>query len=462
MKLRTCILAALTLSACYGDVCVEFFDGKCPSEGGAAGTAGTGGGGNNQGGGGDGGIGGSGGNAGGGGNSGGGGEGGMTPTQCIPAEGVTIGADCGVFVESGADGNGQQATPTANLQNAVTAASANGGEFRNVYICGSDSLAQTASLVVVNGVNIYGGLNCGTWDYNEVNVPTIQGPADVPAVLVQNGSSTMQGLTVSAPNAGALGASSIGIIVDGSADLSLVSASVTSGNGQAGVDAEPFTMMATAGDAGDNGQPGCTGTMVLGGGSGGERNCVGSSPSAGGPGGGGTNGTSGGPGGPGEDSGGMAGSGQGVGSCSSGLSPVGAAAAGLNAAQETALGDLTISGYSQSSPGAGEVGAGGKGGGGGGGGKECVIAMDVVGPSGGGGGSGGCGGAGGPSGGGVGGPVAAVAAVATGVVTQTRTNDLSAGTPGSGGPGAGAAPMGATAQSCEGVMLLASGTGTCE
>jgi hypothetical protein len=435
MKLRTCILAALTLSACYGDVCVEFFDGKCPSEGGAAGTAGTGGGGSNPGGGGDGGIGGSGGNNGGGGNSGGGGEGGMTPTQCIPAEGVTIGAECGVFVQAGASGNGQQATPTANLQTAVTAASANGSRFRNVYICGSDSLAQTASLVVNNGVNIYGGLNCVTWDYNDANVPTIQGPADVAAVLVQNGSSTLQGLAVSAPNAGALGASSIGIIVEGSADLSLVSASVTSGNGQPGEAGEPFTMMATAGVQGDPGLAGCAGMVGLAGGFGGDQtNCVGSSPTAGGPGGGGTSGTSGGNGNPGDDSGGLAGAGQSGGSCTSGQSPVDIAAAGPDATSETALGTLTVNGYIPAAPGSGGVGVGGKGGGGGGGGKECTVNSNIVGPSGGGGGSGGCGGAGGPSGAGGGASFGVVLLAGAGLTISDSV--VAAGSGGVGGAGA--------------------------
>ena len=129
MKLRTCILAALTLSACYGDVCVEFFDGKCPSEGGAAGTAGTGGGGSNQGGGGDGGIGGSGGNAGGGGE---GGTGGTNP-GCEP-NAESIGDDCGVYVSTMGtpNGPGTKLAPLSSLPEAIETANAKPAGSKNV------------------------------------------------------------------------------------------------------------------------------------------------------------------------------------------------------------------------------------------------------------------------------------------------------------------------------------------
>ena len=164
-----------------------------------------------------------------GGGGGTGGEGGGIQPGCMPAEGESVTANCGVFVASGSNGDGSQGNPYGS----VVAAVAGIGSANAIYVCGGDTF--TGSVDLPPGVSLFGGFDCATWSYAGANaLPTVLGDPDVPAMrIVGAGTSTIMSVRIEAPNAVADGASSIGLVVS-EATVDVIDAEIVAGDGMAG------------------------------------------------------------------------------------------------------------------------------------------------------------------------------------------------------------------------------------
>lgn len=389
MKLRA-ISLTLILTACYGDVCEEFFDGNCPGNGGtgaAGATGGTGGVGAD---------GGTGGNMGG--TGGDGGTGGMMP-GCELADGMEVGSDCGVFVgtTSGAGALGSKSNPYLNLPDAL----ANLTASADIYVC--NDFTETGSFTIPDGVRIFGKLSCGTYAYDPASTgPLFTSTPSNPVFRVE-GDATLFGIRANATTATNMGANAIGVLVTGGT-LELTESAVTVAAGSLGANgAAPVDAMAPSGAVGTVGTAGCDGSSAtnLGGPGGPASACLVSTDAGDGGDGGnglnnteGTDGTTGGPNG----TGGALGTKQTAGApCGDGMSS-GTVMHGGTGMAVAALGSLNAAApyYQVPATEQADEGISGKGGGGGGGGKQC--APGSAGPGGGGGGAGGCGGLGGNSG----------------------------------------------------------------
>jgi hypothetical protein len=355
---------------------------------------------------------------------------------------MVLGDDCGVYVDPMAadGGNGTKAMPF----NSLVTATAMLGDAKQINVCGEGDLP--GSIELGSGVFLFGGFTCGsTWTYADDNpVSTIVGDADVPALTLSgSGDRTIQSIKVRAPNAVALGASSIGVLADG-AQATLRFVEITTGNGAPGV-----TVTSAAAEAkamnGVAGGDGCMMNMgTVGGGGGGQNMCqlgVNMVSREGGSGGQGTNAaTNGGNGENGEPQpqsagGGLGGKRQDASSCDNGEEgEAGVAGTPGQGGQAGDQGSLSSTGYvgASGSPGEGP-GLPGGGGGGGGGANQCG-AMGA-GPSGGGGGAGGCGGAPG-DGGGPGGASIGIVSIDSDITLETNVSVFV----GNGGTGGGGAP----------------------
>jgi hypothetical protein len=339
-----------------------------------------------------------------------GGPDGGTDPSCIPSQAKgPVSEACGIFVTSsqGSDMNtGSKATPVASLAQAIQLAQAGS---RRVYAC-AESFAE--AIVVPAGVEIYGGLDCKTgWSYSDAARTMIAGPADqVPLKLSSGveGTTRLENVSVTAPDATIPGGSSIAVIADNVA-AELTRCDLFAGAGQKGADGVTPLTAPTPGASGLKGSNACLPDNMVLGGAGGVTACdtVTSKGGDGGKGGitavdsgagqGGIDGmppeVMAGKGGP-----GAAGA---VGCGGGGEGREGdSGAPGLGG---TGNGTISIAGFTGASGQEGGTGTPGQGGGGGGGYKSASVCgnpptMDGPGASGGGGGGGGCGGKGGGGG----------------------------------------------------------------
>jgi len=446
------IVSSLLLSGCYGTACEEYPD-ICPSGSGGAGGATTSTGGGNVGG------------------AGQGGGGGL-PTDCTPSEGVAIPATCGVFVKSGASGDGTQASPFGTIVDASTSL----GGSKAIYVCGGDTFAD--SVEIAGGVSIFGGLDCANWESSKSAAhPKIVGDADVPALKIAGrGESKLWSIDVESPSATSAGASSIALLVsdatldvdesdlkagdgaNGAAPPAQLSQASAADGGSAGVNAG--TMPANAPTNASGGDNSCGATTLQGGfgGKGGDKDQAVKD------GGNGTLGDSGAGGDPGIGQTGatlncVAGQGLGGGGTSGDNGPIGGGA--------TELGSLTSNGFTPADGDPGQPGEHGTSGGGGGGSKATST---TYGAGGGAGGAGGCGGAGGVPGAGGGSSFALVSLNATVTMSSSVVLHVGAGGDGGqGGPGqfgqpggaigAGGTGAGAVVDACSGGKGGAGGAG---
>ena len=281
------------------------------------------------------------------------GGGGGLPTDCAPTEGVAIPETCGVFVKSGATGNGSQASPFGTVVEASTSL----GGAKAIYVCGGDVFAGSVQLA--GGVSIFGGLDCASWEYsNSAAHPKIEGDADMPALKIAGvGDSALLSIDIESPNAVAPGASSIAVVVS-ETTLNVEQASISARNGAVGVIGAPQTKTTIPAAAiGKNGTDGCKGGagVIGGGGGGGQQTCQAISVN-GGLGGSGTvdpDGGNGNPGKPTPNPGGTSGIGEMTGSCTNGGDgqPGPSGSPGLGADAE--LGILSETGYLGPAGGAG-------------------------------------------------------------------------------------------------------------
>jgi hypothetical protein len=372
----------------------------------------------------------------GGGEGGDGGGGGTIDPGCIPSmlpTGESISGECGVFVAAGATGAGTKDDPTSDLPAALASVPAN----QAVYICGTATF--TGTFAAQGGRSIFGGVACGAWTYDAASRPTLMGVADSPTLTVSgSGATKLEDFDVESVDAVAAGASSIGVLVDGtSTDLARVDVTAKAGaTGAAGTaQAKEMTPATANGGPGTNG---CLGMTSSAGGPAGQQTC-GVTLVDGGSGGQGSNSGSGGPGGDGEPTlqqGGKGGKAETTSlpvACDNGTEgDPGIAGNAGPGAQAADLGVLSGAGFTGALGGAGLTSGGpGQGGGGGGGANACTGA----GPGGGGGGAGGCGGNPGNGGGGGGGSFALVSINATVNLTAVSLVSGAGGTGGAGDAG---------------------------
>ena len=356
----------------------------------------------------------------------------------------------GVFVSpTGSDttGNGTQAAPYATVTKAATVAVSKG--LSDVFACGGTyTTALELGGTTVDGINVYGGLECTNWTYSATAVATIAPGTPGPALLLQN---LTKGMTFAdfafvSANATGNGGSSNAVLVANATGVVFERVTMTAGNATG---AAPVTTGSNY--SGATAPSGSTPTGATGG-AGGTAVCVYGQSQGGvggnsvaGPTGNGASGTS--------DpvattSPGYTGTGGTYGStnCSGNAFPGANGSAPAAAVGAQNWGTLTASGWTPQAGGTGQPGNPGQGGGGGGG-------ITVLLTGGGGGGAGGCGGAGGPGGAGGG---SSFALLSYQSFIQLQTCTLSAGNGGNGASGApgqvgeaGGAP-GGSATSCGG------------
>lgn len=327
----------------------------------------------------------------------GGGDG--TPPACTPSlKGTPVENTCGVFVSpSGSDANpGSKESPLATIEAAI--AVANG---RPIYLCAAPFAGP---VIVEEDAVLFGGLDCAAgWGYvGASSRTTITAPAGMIPLRVTTGiTAQLHDLTVRSEDAVLPGGSSIALIAEAGADVSLVRCGIQAGNGMTGANGESYVTTATDGVKGEHGVDACLASQAVtppapvsecgevdaAGGSGGVSEAI-----------------SGGAGNPGlpqlSENGGA---GEYVTSCEVG----GKGANGLNGeagAGATGHGTIGVAGYTGVPGDNGEPGTTAQGGGGGGGAKggsgsgKCADMTKASGASGGTGGTGGCGGLGGKGG----------------------------------------------------------------
>lgn len=328
-----------------------------------------------------------------------------------------------VAPEGAAGSPGTREAPFGSIQEAIDAADAL-GDGTDVYVAMG---TYSEPLTLATDVGVYGGFDPVTWDFDPTSRPVVEGGA-VAVVGSAISGVRMSWMHIVAADAEGVGASSIGLLLDGALDAVLRGNIVEAG-------------AATDGRTGTNGAP-RAGRGGRGGNGGSHGSCSDATGgSTGGVGGeAGWNGGRGGAGGKGEGSDGSngngsslagsggAGKGTGDGSATGGkgeTGPIGSAG-GAGAS----FGSVVGSGYQPANGGGGGNGSSGGGGGGGGGGNNTVLFPVACGGGGGGGGEGGIGGPGG--GGGTGGGASiAILLVGTSTVTvsdsEMRTTEGGAG-----------------------------------
>lgn len=304
---------------------------------------------------------------------------------------------------------GTRAAPLGSIQEAIDAADAL-GDGTDVYVAFG---TYSESLTLATDVGVYGSFDPATWDFDPATRPVVEGGA-VAVVGSSISGVRMSWMHIVAADAEGVGASSIGIVLDGALDAVLRGNIIEAG-------------AATDGRPGTNGAP-RSGRGGKGGNGGGHGSC---SDATGGSRGGvggqdGWNGGRGGAGGKGEGSdgsggnggslagGGGAGKGSGGGTATGGMGDQGPI--GSSGYAGASFGSVSAGGYQPANGGGGGTGGSGGGGGGGGGGNNTVFVPVACGGGGGGGGEGGIGGPG--AGGGTGGG-ASIAILLVGTSTAT-------------------------------------------
>jgi hypothetical protein len=330
-------------------------------------------------------------------------------------------SEFGVFVDAtnGADANaGTKASPVKS----ITAALGKLGSKARVYVCEG---TYAEHVKVTSAVSLYGGFACSSWNYSG-NKAKIAPPEVGYALEIAGakGAVVIADLSMLVVDAVAKGESSIAGFVHGSSDVLVLRSELLAGNGKEGVDGiGGATGTPTTGDLDGNSPVGVAPGL--------QKTCACTSGGSSTGGGGGAPSAGGGPGTPNFAGAASAGSG-GLGStgCTA-AEPNGSGKDGANALpaadapMSTALGILSMTGWT-SQPGADGVGGGPGQGGGGGGGLDGTKA----------GGSGGCGGCGGTNGkGGTGGgaSVALLSLDSTVVLRGATVTSKAAGAGGKGG-----------------------------
>ena len=372
------------------------------------------------------------------------------PPACDPtmlAAGMAIDPTCGIFVDPGKTGGmGTQAAPYGTIFAALQAA--NNPTNKPVYVCQTDG-AVNESIELIASEQLYGGLNCMTWQKVSSKTTWSAAANAIPLKLTSTTGAIVEGFTIASQNATGAdamtrnGNSSIAVFAS-SATATFISVDILAANGadalagqnetgQAPGSQNPAMAAMFNGNLGN----GCSSLAVnpggppidfmacpadvgklTEGGSGGQGNLGSGNP--------------GGPGTPGAANGGNANP------CTPGGMGV-PGAAGMAGLGGTGLGALTTLAYNGPAGGDGGNGMIGQGGGGGGGaqgnGSNGCTGATLTGPSGGGGGAGGCGGLAGGGGGAGGASIALVSYGSTLTLTNVTLQANKGGKGGNGGIG---------------------------
>jgi hypothetical protein len=360
-------------------------------------------------------------------------------------------------------GSGTESEPYATLTKALSVAAVEkDGIKRSVYVCGSaGNFLLPTTLTIVDGVSIYGGLNCAdkaNWTYDRKAPLVSNFVSDAPlASKLENISFAvkLKNLRITAAKAVEPSVSSIAMLVINSPEVTLQNVELIAQDGAAGKNGTSPESPANKGEKGKTGIDACSEvgaeTTLVPGADFIQTTCGGSIASTGARGGGGAvgttaNGYTGENGTPtpldNQTTFGVGGLGE-LGS--TGCTPGNNGADGSSGTPATSVegpGTLTTNGYLPTNGNAGQNGKPGQGGGGGGGAKSPLSCSSEVltipaGASGGGGGSGGCGGNGGTPGQGGGASLALALVNSPVIVIRCSFTSANGGSGGSGGLGQG-------------------------
>ncbi|MFO0551857.1 MAG: hypothetical protein U0271_25950 [Polyangiaceae bacterium] len=182
--------------------------------------------------------------AGAGGEAGSGGAGGSVPTtSCTFADGASIPGDCGLFVKSdlGTGGDGSQADPFGNLNEALVHATELVGTTNaavNVYVC-SNTIDIVGPIELTAGVHLVGAIDCADgYRFSAASFNSkIVGSRDTPVVRVTGGAlpNSLSNFDVRAVPGINPGSSSIGVLVNGGT-LAVTGCHIEASDGLPGTD----------------------------------------------------------------------------------------------------------------------------------------------------------------------------------------------------------------------------------
>ena len=164
-------------------------------------------------------------------------DGSLTPD----ADPCVINDEHGLFVSPDGDdatGDGSEAKPFAT----VTAALANVGKIKRIYVCAAD-YAEPSTLEIPDRVELYGGFSCagGSWAYDSSDRANLfpASPFGAEIKAAKNGV-TLQDVRIEAQDApNGMGASSIGVLVTNSVGVVLTRVEIKAGKGGAGKVGDP-------------------------------------------------------------------------------------------------------------------------------------------------------------------------------------------------------------------------------
>lgn len=261
------LLLVAQLSACSnsaGDCNATASCGAASGTGTTAGSSGKAGGGSANGGSSDGGSDGAGtSNTGGTSGSGTGGEGGSSACKGDVADDAACWTsnDYGVFVSSehGSDmtGDGTKEAPYATLSKGIGAAAG-----KKVYAClgPSGDYGDALSLDKVDGLAVYGGFDCETWEYSKTRKATVKSTSKIALRISTSKNIVFENLRFMAADATGTGfdASSYGAFVTDSKGVVFRRVEIKAGKGNKGADGDPGTKGENGAEPGEeqNGSPG--------------------------------------------------------------------------------------------------------------------------------------------------------------------------------------------------------------
>jgi hypothetical protein len=155
-------------------------------------------------------------------------------TKSPSVEDCLIHEKYGVFVSPLGDdvaGSGTRAAPFATFAKALQVAAA---QSLRVYAC-DEGTGFAEQLDVPDGVKIFGGFECIDWTYATSRRAVVRAPAS-PALSVHQAATgvVIEDLEVNAPDASAPAASSVGAVIEGSANVVLRRMKIVAGKGGEG------------------------------------------------------------------------------------------------------------------------------------------------------------------------------------------------------------------------------------
>jgi len=194
-----------------------------------------------------------------------GGVGGGTTTVdpgCVPSNGDTVDDSCGKFVSAaGNDANdGTKDAPFKSLAKAIGVAK---GE--PVYVCTN---GVSEALALTEDATLYGGLDCDQgWKYVglDTKTPWTASADDVPLIVASGARAKLEDIAITAADATVLGGSSVAMLAQVGAQLTLARCDVSAGDGADGAVGDTPAGAVMSGVDGNPGKAACADMDQLGG-----------------------------------------------------------------------------------------------------------------------------------------------------------------------------------------------------